>query len=184
MDVQWRDIKGYEGFYQVSSDGRVRSVARKIEKRARAGVVQVLSIKPRILKRKLHPAGYPMASLSRQGIVVQHLIHRLVLVAFVGECPEGLEACHNDGDPGNATLANLRWDTHLSNIRDKASHGTQTNGDRHGTSILSDADALAIKMRRAKGERGSDLAAEFGIAQQTVCAIHKNRSWRQLSGNV
>lgn len=54
---------------------------------------------------------------------VRRLIHRLILETFVGPCPGGMECCHNDGDPTNNALSNLRWDTSKANKADMAKHG-------------------------------------------------------------
>lgn len=68
--------------------------------------------------------------LSRNGATKRQWVHRLVLSAFTGPCPPGMECCHNDGDPSNNRPENLRWDTRSSNARDKRVHGTDPNASR------------------------------------------------------
>ncbi len=67
-----------------------------------------------------------MVCLSREGQNHPRLVHRLILLAFVGECPDGLQACHYDGDKSNCRLSNLRYDTPKGNAADKVRHGTNT----------------------------------------------------------
>lgn len=62
--------------------------------------------------------------LSVGGVHKTKLVHHLVLITFVGERPEGAECCHNQNNPSNNNLVNLRWDTHLANVLDKEKHGT------------------------------------------------------------
>ncbi len=101
----WKACPGYDG-YEVSTLGRVRSPD------------QILSTAP-------GSHGYPQVQLRRGNV---RTVHSLVLEAFVGPRPEGMEACHDDGDKLNAKLINLRWDTPGANGQDKSRHGTAKAG--------------------------------------------------------
>jgi hypothetical protein len=123
---RWRPVIGYEGLYQVSDQGRVWSEPRwsggkRQGERYREG---------RILQPLFASHGYPKYGLSRDGEMRQHMAHTLVLTAFVGPAPPGMECCHDDGDPANCALPNLRWDTHGNNLRDKVKHGTDHHASR------------------------------------------------------
>lgn len=119
MPERWRPVVGYEGIYEVSDQGRVRSVSRLTSHgRQRAGT---------LLRALNTPKGYLVVNLSRSNRICQQLVHRLVLKAFCGEPPDGMEALHGDGDPSNNTLANLRWGTHSENQADQVAHGTHPN---------------------------------------------------------
>ncbi len=112
----WVPIPGHEGSYEVSHLGRVRSIDRVIIDRngkryRRRG--QTLRTWPE--------RGYLCVRL---GIGRQYAVHRLVLLAFVGPCPEGQEALHQNGDPSDPRLTNLRWGTHSENQLDQVRHGT------------------------------------------------------------
>jgi hypothetical protein len=107
---RWLPAVGWETFYSVSSLGRVRRDAGGDRN----------TLQGRILKIQTSKAGYSVVSLCRHGTAVQVYVHHLVLRAFVGECPEGMEACHfPDRDPANCKLSNLRWDTKVENEADK-----------------------------------------------------------------
>lgn len=114
--VRWRSVAGYEGIYEVSSDGRVRSLRRMDRVGRRVG--------GRELSIHTHPSGHQMVKLSKNGIYKQAKVHRLVLIAFAGPPPDGCEALHNDGDPANNRVENLRWGTRSENVRDRVRHGT------------------------------------------------------------
>lgn len=122
---EWRAIAGWEGFYEVSNMGRVRSLDR-----VSCGV----RVKGRLMKPYPDNKDHPYAMLTLQsggrkgtpGCRIEFpMVHKLVLEAFVGPRPPGLEACHNDGDGMNNRLTNLRWDTHKANMADQFRHGTK-----------------------------------------------------------
>ena len=121
--TEWRDILGYEGYYQVSDDGRARSLDRTVECRRRGGI-QLWNRRGRVLSAGAQPCGHMVVVLHRDGVRKTRSVHSLVLEAFVGPRPVGMDCCHNDGDPANNTLGNLRWDTPSSNVLDQVRHGT------------------------------------------------------------
>lgn len=118
MTEQWKDVVGYEGIYQVSDLGRVKSLARVVS----YPHTGYHSVRERILQPTYND--YYRVKLSKNGVRTTRPIHRLVLLTFVGEPAQGHEACHNDGNSRNNRLANLRWDSRLSNRQDAVIHGT------------------------------------------------------------
>jgi len=115
----WRDIPGWEGYYKVSDTGEVASVDRVV----RAFKSGTRLVKGRTLRTVPDSWGYLRVGLHRQGRATFVSVHRLVLEAFVGPMPAGLQCCHNDGDPANNCLTNLRYDTGSSNNLDTVRHG-------------------------------------------------------------
>lgn len=114
----WKVIPGWED-YEVSNLGRIRSLDR----------VDSLG---RHLRGKLRPpcvntGGYLQVGLSRNGRRTKQLIHRLVMLAFIGPPPPGQDVCHGDGTRTNNHLDNLRYDTRSANNRDAVLHGTHRN---------------------------------------------------------
>jgi hypothetical protein len=121
MTEIWKAIPGHEGAYEVSDQGRVRSLHRKIPVVSRKGKPYLKTVPGRILRPNLHPRGYHYVTLGKRS---KRKVHALVLIAFVGPCPPDNESCHNDGDPANNMLGNLRWDTHHNNVRDTMLSGS------------------------------------------------------------
>lgn len=123
--VEWRPVVGWEGLYEVSAQGEVRSLSR---------VVHAKNFKGRVLARRftgkplcafVTGKGYPAVKLSRQGgTPTTQYVHVLVTAAFIGPRPQGLETCHNNGDPTDNAVENLRYDTRAANARDSVRHGT------------------------------------------------------------
>jgi len=110
MPEQWRPVPGYEGAYEVSDHGRVRSLPRRVK--APGGETRWAS--GRVLRHSTSE-GYPQVELSRHGRRRSIRVHLLVAEAFLGPCPQGMQVQHL-GDRADASLANLRHAT-LSEIQ-------------------------------------------------------------------
>ena len=122
----WRDVVGYEGCYEVSNLGRIRSVDRVVTNRL--GVTRKL--KGRVLR--VFPnsrSGHLQTNLCNAGVETVVAVHRVVLIAWVGDPPgSDYECCHNNGDPTDNRVCNLRWGTRSDNNNDAVKHGTWRNG--------------------------------------------------------
>ena len=118
MLEEWREVRGYEGLYEVSDMGRVRSLDRVVHLSENSVRPACDSLrKGRILKpEKDTRGGYMIVNLSKDGSVKKKKIHRLVMEAFVGECPEGYQVNHLDENPENNALLNLEYVTCKENI--------------------------------------------------------------------
>ena len=106
-------MAGYEGIYEVSNLGRIRSLD--------TGKVRVLGA---------HRTGHKVINLCRGGSKKKYRVHRLVLEAFVGPCPPGLQGCHYNDVPADNRLVNLRWDTLSANRRDSVRNGTHNEATK------------------------------------------------------
>lgn len=119
MSEEWRDVPGYEGYYQVSDFGNVRSLDRVI---TYPGGQQYRKC-GKVLKPATKIGGYLQVALNMNAIVITPKVHALVALAFLGERPEGMQVCHNNGDPSDNRLENLRYDTPAGNAADIMLHG-------------------------------------------------------------
>jgi len=168
----WKPIPDFPG-YEVSDHGRVRSLLRRIAagKGSGTGACWCISAQPqRILKGTFRPDNYRIVVLRRDGLSYTRTVHQLVLLAFVGLCPEDMEACHNDGNPHNNHLSNLRYDTHLANQQDAKAHGSFSG---HGK--LSDQEILRLRADYAEGKPTRQLAKALSIDTayvRDICAGH------------
>lgn len=167
-DTKYRTIE-WSPNHQVGSDGSLWTKSRFGPKNGeRRGEY-------RRLKTSLDKDGYPWVCFNIQGVRYYRHVHTLVLQTFVGLCPEGMEACHQDGDEENNHLSNLRWDTHSNNNQEKWKHGTQQTGDRNGNHKLTWDQVQDIR-RRIGGPYGTLMktSREFGISRKWVRMIWDN----------
>jgi hypothetical protein len=124
MKETWKAIPGYEGFYSVSDYGRVRSETRTIRVVSTWSAVPYQYIRKgticKIAKTKPGKDAYKkyqIVSLSKDGVSTVWMVHILVLIAFVGPRPVGMEGCHYpDPDVNNQHVSNLIWGTHAENM--------------------------------------------------------------------
>lgn len=171
---RWLPVPGFEGFYEVSDMGRIRSVRHMTAVGPRGG---------NLLKPFPDSDGYLRVNLSRHGeIHGLRPVHGLVLLAFSGPAPDGQQVCHGTGGKTDNRLANLRYGTPLENSDDKRRDGTMAYGEKQGNSRLTQRDIEAMRERRANGEKLLTLAREFGISQAHVSRIALHQSWQHVGG--
>jgi hypothetical protein len=172
MEEVWINCPGWDNFYEVSSHSRVRSKKRPVQT-----PLGVSNRGGRVLKQIAHSTGYLCVNLTGGGERRQELIHRLVLLAFKGACPDGYQACHNNGIRSDCQLSNLRWDTVAGNHADKSKHGTAQVGAKNPHSRLTEEQAQVVKY---SGKPLKKLALEFGVSFGCVDKIRYGQSWRHL----
>lgn len=125
----WKPITGFEGYYEVSDDGQVRSVSRVLTRKNGAK----LTVRERVLKvrNSPNPRDYPSVGLYKPGNKpVYKKVHILVAEAFLGERPDGYYVCHNNGIPTDNRVENLRYGTPRSNSLDTIRHGNHKPSQR------------------------------------------------------
>lgn len=175
----WLPIAGFDGFYEVSDHGRVRSLDRTyVISHLKQGPVSAVR-RGRIL-RPCVVQGYLQVALHLKGVREQRKVHQLVLETFVGPRPDGHEARHLDGVRACCALTNLCWGTKLENADDKRAHGTMCHGEVHGRAKISEEDVIAIRAARGK-VRQVDLAAHYGVHQTNISAIQRGELWKHVS---
>ena len=161
----WKDIPGYEGLYQVSDTGKVRHLPRVTQDGRQVGM--------RMLRRQRSDKyGHKIVALAdREGNVSRRFVHRLVLLAFVGPCPEGLEVCHNDGRGWNNRLENLRYDTRSSNQIDCVKQG------KNNFAKLNEESVRAIRKGFEEGVSAINLGKQFGVSREAIYNVVKRKTY-------
>ena len=174
---KWRHVVGWEGYYVVSNYGRVKSLARSITNTHG----YVLQICGRILKSCVGNHGYFVVGLTRGGYTQTFTVHRLVLEAFRGPCPEGMEALHRNGKKKNINLYNLHWGKPIENGKDRIKHGHSPRGERQGGSKLTIAKVRLIRsMYAQKKMNQTELAKKFLVCQNQISKIVRREAWGWL----
>lgn len=177
MTEEWRWIPEFEGLYQVSSLGRVRSVDRKVPCKRRG----TLAVRGRVLRARgsisnPYPGVWLCAGRNRRRFAT---VHTLAMEAFVGPRPDGQEVRHLDGNPRNNRLDNLAYGTSAENKADAERHGSLAHGERSGQSKLTAEQVEQIRARLADGESQESVASDYGVTQSHVSRIHRRVNWRR-----
>lgn len=183
MNGEWRPVPGFPG-YERNAIGQHRSLAC-------AGGLRKT---PRLCKPQKR-RGYWTLSLRRGRSVCTVKVARAVLEYNVGPCPEGLEACHDNGDRSDDSLGNLYWGTHAQNMADRERHGTTARGPRCGpvkdadkyprgqdsyNARLATVDVRAALQLMHAGFPPSTLSPALGVTLQRVSQIWRGKAWRHL----
>ena len=165
----FKDIPGYNGDYQVSNQGRVKSFKQ--------------SPKGRILRPKSTVSGYLQVNLCQNGKVNTTYVHYLVTLTFVGERPYGLDINHKDGNKVNNYLSNLEYCTHSKNIQHGHDMGLMNTprGENHSRAKLTKSQVLEIRTRYSDGGvTQKELAMEYGVGSSTIGEIVNRRNWTHI----
>ncbi len=176
---EWRPIPGWEGLYEVSNLGRVRSLDRFIECMSRWGKLVRRRKRGCVLKPVKNSGDHCFVALGRANLM---FVHRLVLFAFVGPCPKGMETRHLDGDANNNRLTNLVWGTRLENMADRKRLGEENppRGIRSHRATLTEKDVLFIRRERRKGRSFGVIAKSLGVTRNAVGKVALGLTWGWL----
>jgi len=170
MEVDGIQVKTIFGFpnYAISKNGRIWSSRR----------VRIIGGWKHL---SLCGSGYLKVSLWKDRIEKTALVHRLVLETYVGPCPNGMEACHNNGNRIDNRLENLRWDTRSNNHQDKKKHGTFLEGNKSPLAKLTEQDIRLIFNAYHDGAYFQyELADMFGVGQTEIHRIVTKKRWKHL----
>ncbi len=166
--ITYKPILGFED-YRAGEDGSIWS------KKKRTLPGEVRDGEWRRLKPIADACGYFRITLSNGGRSATFLIHQLILVAFVGPCPEGQECCHENGIHTDNRIDNLRWDSHANNMADKTRH-------EMSAAKLTASTVCEIRQRYAAGGVSqSELAVEFGVTTSAISSATSGRNWRHVT---
>lgn len=198
-DVQFKDAVGFVG-YCVGDDGSVWSCRKRkgiprvrmpgIEGRlSKVGNIFVISDEWKQKFGKLDYKGYPRIAIyipandqhDRHGKQKHKRIHNLVLEAFVGPCPPGMEGCHENGNKLDNRLSNLRWDTPQSNIEDKERHGSIINGEKINTAKLNKYDVISIMNDWNNGVPIKEIAKKHPVKEKQIRNVVTGKSWNHIT---
>lgn len=178
----WKPIPGWEGMYEASSEGSIRSLDRPVAGLTRNGKPRPYFRRGKVLAPAKSRKGYLAVNLKhpdRPGATRE--IHRLVCSAFHGPpATHNLHAAHTDGDKTNNRPENLRWATPKQNQADQYRHGTRRLGEQHPMATLTDAEVILIRDMASRGVVQADIARAMGVSQRQVSKIVLRRTWRHI----
>ena len=173
MNEVWKEIPGFLG-YEASNTGQVRSYYA----RGRKGYWHIANEPQRILKGAYNNNGYRFVKIknSDKKSLEMIKIHQLVLLSFLGPCPNGMECCHTDSNPSNNNIDNLRYDTHTNNIKDSLLNGSFYRNR------LKKPDVLTIRNARAAGMPIKALASKYNVSRDTIREVCIGKTYKLIGG--
>lgn len=158
----WKDIKGYEGCYQISNYGRVKSMRRKVASR-----IGFRELPEKIITPLFTRQGYLNVVGSKKQVRSTLIVHRLVAEYFLGDCPEGHVVDHIDRDKTNNRADNLRYVTPSGNQRNRKDNR------------LNEESVKEIKALLGK-ESQSKIAAKYNVSQTLISHIKRGKLWKDV----
>lgn len=172
MNEEWVAVTDFQGLYEVSSLGKVRSLPR-VGGPSKNRIYGGRLIKPTVRKQD----GYLVVSLHKNGKQIQRTLHRIVAEAFHGPAPAAHECCHNNGIKEDCRVDNLRWGTKTENSLDKEIHGTLLFGSCSPRSKLNEND---VKEIRSSEKNTVELGKIFGVSNVTIGRIKNRVTWKRI----
>jgi hypothetical protein len=169
--VEWRPVVGYEGLYEASSDGQVRSLARK-------------TTTGKVLSPQINNSGYLRVSVTKNTSKYLY-IHHLVAAAFIGPRPNGMDVNHINGIKTDNRAENLEYVTRTENMRHARQHGLHDNrGEKAWNACLTTDQVRTIKRAlELCGESPKVLAEAFGVSVNTIRHIQLGNTWRHVDSH-
>lgn len=166
----WRDIEGWEGLYQISNCGNVKSLHFN---------------KERIMKQVSDTKGYKQVRFCNKSKTEMPLIHRLVAQAFIPNPDNKPEVNHHDNDKTNNHDWNLEWVTRAENIQYAVKTGTHfiARGSKNGTAIIDESTAKLIKQELIKEKKPGKIAEILNVNVDIVKDIKRGRTWNHVEVN-
>jgi hypothetical protein len=171
----WKDINGFEGIYQVSNLGRVKSVKRTCNRsfgHGRAVPEKMLSA----VKRNKYLA----VTLWMLNSKSMHSVHRLVAAAFLPNPENKATVNHIDGNKMNNHVENLEWATHSENSIHAFDNGLRAKGEGHPNSKLTKSEVIEIRTLLASGQSQQAIATKFNVSKSCIKGIKQLKNWSHL----
>lgn len=171
----WKDIEGYEKLYKVSNYGDVYSERKKI-----------------VLVKDNSDPRYMRTTLCKNGVCKRFSIARLVAKTFIPNPYNKKTVNHINGNGCDNNVSNLEWATQSENIKHKfyvlgykipqsvKDKRSLIRGNKHPSAKLTENDVIKIKRKIMLGFKNVDLAKEYGVTAENICAIKTGKTWNWL----
>lgn len=173
---EWRDIEGYEGFYQVSTHGRIKSLARTIT--CKNGMLK--PFKERILTPHFNTNGYLWVHLQRNSVKEFWFIHRLVARAFVPNPDNKPFVNHKSGRKTDNVADLLEWSTRRENVAHAFSTGLMSHaGEKNSQSKLTVDKVVEMRRLFTEGVTRRELSDRFGVSYSRVRDVVNGTCWTE-----
>lgn len=165
----WKDVIGYEGLYQVSNLGNVKSLGNEFSR------------KERLLKLSFQSKGYLTVVLQKDAKRKMVLVHRLVAEHFILNIYNKPQVNHINGIKTNNRVENLEWVSHRENLDHAINNDLTLKGEKNKKSKLKDVDVIEIHSLLQKGTTTKELSETYNVSYSTIDGIRTNKYWKHLN---
>lgn len=176
--LRWRDVEGYEGIYQVSSEGDIKSLERYSLKDGRP----YQFLREKILKPWRDTRGYVQVYLCKNGKSKPVGVHRIVAKAFLNNPENKKTVNHKNGDLQDNRVSNLEWATQKENNRHAWETGLMNSrkGETHPNAKLNVDKVRQIKYALSEGVAQAELSRRFKVSPSSIQQIVNGKAWRHV----
>lgn len=176
--VEWKPVKGYEGLYEVSNDGRIKALKKRVDR----GKCH-REWEEHFLKQAADMNGYLRTSLAMNGKNTTIKVHRLVAETFIPNPENKPEVNHIDGNKQNNDVSNLEWCTRSENLKHACKHKLKRlDGEHNPAHVLTKEDVDYIRnvyMKRHPVYGASALAKQFNVDRHAIWKAVSMRTWKE-----
>jgi hypothetical protein len=170
----WKDVLGFEGYYQISNKGRIKSLERCVKGKNKS----YLTLKSRLYEGYVCKKGYIRMTLSKNHKMIRKYVHNLVADAFIPNIHNKPQINHRDGNKKNNIVDNLEWCTCIENI----SHAKENNllnplyGEYHGCAKLLNKDICLIR-KELRTKTSRSLSKKYNVSESVISQIKQNTTY-------
>lgn len=178
MKEEWREIKGYEGYYEVSNIGNIRSMERYVNSKNKS-----IALKKAKSINMSKRGAYISVKLSKENKEKTFSVHRLVALMFIPNPENKLEVNHIDGNKMNNFVGNLEWCTRSENGLHSYKNGLQSGrkGSKHHFTNLREYDIIQMFFDLNKGLTKREISIKYGLSYSNICKILRGKTWRHVA---